>query len=58
MTNSPPDERHTLDRRGQTRSATLRTLRILEGARHYPHAECPAELAPVVTSLLAEHLRA
>src|ERR687892_1133862 len=24
-------------------SATLGTLRILEGAGHYPHAECPAE---------------
>jgi len=39
-------------------SATLGTLRILEGAGHYPHVECPAELAPVVTSFLAEHVRA
>ena len=58
MTNSPPYERHTLDRRDQPRSATLETLRILEGAGHHPHVECPAELAPVVTSFLAEHVRA
>jgi len=58
VTNSPPYERHTLDRRDQPRSATLGTLRILEGAGHYPHVECPAELAPVVTSFLAEHVRA
>ena len=57
-TNSPPQERHTPDRPDQPRSATLGTLRILEGAGHYPHAECPSELAPVVTSLLAEHVRA
>ena len=58
MTNSPPYERHTLDRRDQPRSATLETLGILEGAGHYPHAVCPAELDPFVTSLLAEHVRA
>ena len=57
-TNSPPHERHTLDGRDQPRSATLETLRILEGTGQYPHSECPAELAPVVTSLLAEHVRA
>ena len=41
-----PHERRTLDRRDQPRSGTLGTLRILEGAGHYPHAECPADLAP------------
>ena len=51
-------ERHTLNRRDQPRSAALGTLRILEGAGHYSHAECPAELAPVATSFLAEHVRA
>jgi hypothetical protein len=39
-------------------SATLGTLRILEGAGRYRHAECPAELVPVVTSFLAEHVYA
>jgi hypothetical protein len=53
-----PPERRTLDRRDQPRSSTLGTLRILEGTAHYRHAECPAELAPVVTSFLAEHVRA
>ena len=47
-----------LDRRDQPQSATLGALRILEGAGHYPHVECPAELAPDVTSFLAEHVRA
>jgi pimeloyl-ACP methyl ester carboxylesterase len=41
-----------------TRSATLGTLRILEGAGHYPHVECPAELVAVVTSFLLEDVRA
>jgi len=42
-TNSPPHERHTLDRCDQPRSATLRTLMILEGAGRYPHGDCPVE---------------
>jgi hypothetical protein len=57
-TYSPPHERHTLDRGDQPRSATLGTLRILEGAGYYPYVECPAELAPPVNSSLAEHVRA
>ncbi len=40
------------------RSATLRTLGILDGAGHNPPAECPAILVPVVTSFLAEHVDA
>jgi pimeloyl-ACP methyl ester carboxylesterase len=39
----------------QPRSATLG---ILEGAGHYPHVDCPGELARVVTSFLAEHVHA
>ena len=36
----------------------LGTLRIVEGAGHYIHAERPGELAAVVTSFLAEHVDA
>jgi pimeloyl-ACP methyl ester carboxylesterase len=35
----------------------LGTLRILEGAGHYIHAERADELAALVTSFLAEHVR-
>ena len=36
----------------------LGTLRILEGAGHYIHAERPDELAALMVSFLAEHLDA
>jgi pimeloyl-ACP methyl ester carboxylesterase len=36
----------------------LGTLRTLESAGHYIHAERPSELAPLITSFLAEHLNA
>ena len=51
-------ERHTLNRCDQPRSATLETLRILEGAGHDPPAECSGQLVPVVTSFLTEHVHA
>jgi pimeloyl-ACP methyl ester carboxylesterase len=47
---------------GEAIAAALRsglgTLRILEGAGHYIHAERPNELAALVTGFLAEHLDA
>ena len=36
----------------------LGTLRIIEGVGHYPHAECPNELAALVTPFLSEHVNA
>jgi pimeloyl-ACP methyl ester carboxylesterase len=36
----------------------LGTLKILEGAGHYPHAERPDELAALLTGFVAEHLDA
>ena len=36
----------------------LGTLRILQGAGHYIHAERPSELAALLTSFLAEHVHA
>jgi pimeloyl-ACP methyl ester carboxylesterase len=36
----------------------LGTLRILEGIGHYPHAECPDELAALVIAFLSEHVNA
>jgi pimeloyl-ACP methyl ester carboxylesterase len=36
----------------------LGTLNIIDGAGHYPHAECPAELAAIVTPFLAQHASA
>jgi pimeloyl-ACP methyl ester carboxylesterase len=34
------------------------TLRVLDGIGHYPHAECPDELAALVIPFLSEHLGA
>jgi pimeloyl-ACP methyl ester carboxylesterase len=36
----------------------LGTLKMIDGAGHYLHAECPDELAPLVTSFLAERVNA
>ena len=33
----------------------LGTVRIIDGVGHYPHAECPTELASTVVPFLAEH---
>jgi pimeloyl-ACP methyl ester carboxylesterase len=34
------------------------TLSIMEGVGHYPHAECPNELAAIVIPFLSEHVNA
>jgi len=34
--------------------AGLGTLKVIDGAGHYPHAECPDELADLVISFLRE----
>jgi pimeloyl-ACP methyl ester carboxylesterase len=34
------------------------TLRVLDGIGHYPHAECPNELAALVIPFLSEHVGA
>ena len=36
----------------------LGTLKILDGAGHYPHAECPDQLAALVIGFLGEHVSA
>ena len=53
----PLPQPKTCDGHDQPRSATLGTLRILEGAGHYPYAEC-RRTRPVVTTFRAEHVHA
>jgi pimeloyl-ACP methyl ester carboxylesterase len=36
----------------------LGTLKIIDGAGHYPHAECPERLASLVISFLTERVNA
>ena len=36
-------------------SPGLGTLKLLDGAGHYPHAERPNELAALITNFLTEH---
>ena len=38
--------------------AGLGTLATVDGAGHYPHAQCPDEVAALVTGFLSEHVRA
>ena len=35
--------------------AGLGTVAMIEGAGHYPHAQCPDEVAALVTGFLKEH---
>ncbi len=34
------------------------TLSMMEGIGHYPHAECPNELAAIVIPFLSQHVNA
>ena len=36
----------------------LGTIRVINGAGHYAHAECPDELASMVIGFLAENVNA
>jgi pimeloyl-ACP methyl ester carboxylesterase len=36
----------------------LGTLKVLDGAGHYPHAERPDDTAALITSFIAEHINA
>jgi pimeloyl-ACP methyl ester carboxylesterase len=38
--------------------AGLGTVALVDGAGHYPHAQCPDEVAALVTGFLKEHARA
>lgn len=38
--------------------AGLGTVAMVEGAGHYPHAQCPDEVAALVIPFLKEHARA